>query len=346
MHVDSKRPSVKPYSGLNLQRVFRDALRRHRRNPPIQCHIVNMPSAVSPNPRAGSPAHDDIDNLFNYDDAVDDFLKDLPLDKANANSSNNTSTAQEPAKNIDEEITVKKKRKPNPKLDEPLLLSEKGLPKLRKITKSRLKLKGKGHEYSDMSMLLDTYQLWLDELYPKAKFRDALSMVEKLGHSKAMQVRRRAWLDETKPTARERTPEVTDDAVMSGALPMEEEHQDTAAVAGDRTTAYVTTRTQNTSTLRNGSLLQDAPEDDELDALIAETGAPSEPHPRQQQKRKAPFEEDDDEDDLDALLAEQSTIQGSSIAAALPQQSNHASRNESTLDDFADEEEAMAGMDW
>jgi replication fork protection complex subunit Csm3/Swi3 len=303
-----------------------------------------MPSAVSPNPRAGSPAQDDIDNLFNYEDAVDDFLKDLPLDKGN--DSNNISTAQEPAKNIDEEITVKKKRKPNPKLDEPLLLSDKGLPKLRKITKSRLKFKGKGHEFSDMSMLLDTYQLWLDELYPRAKFRDALSMVEKLGHSKAMQVRRRAWLDETKPTARERTPEVTDEVAMSGALPVEEEHEDTAAVAGDQTTAQVTARTQNTSTQDNGSPLQDAPEDDELDALMAEVGAPSEQHLPQQQKKKAPFEEDDDEDDLDALLAEQSTMQGSSIATALPQQHNNTSRNETTFDDFADEEEAMAGMDW
>jgi replication fork protection complex subunit Csm3/Swi3 len=304
-----------------------------------------MPSAVSPNPRAGSPAQDDIDNLFNYDDAVDDFLKDLPLDKSNANSSNNISTAQEPAKNIDEEITVKKKRKPNPKLDEPLLLSDKGLPKLRKITKSRLKFKGKGHEFSDMSMLLDTYQLWLDELYPKAKFRDALSMVEKLGHSKAMQVRRRAWLDETKPTARERTPEVMDEVVMSDALPVEDEREAAAAVAGDQRTAQVTERTQHTGTQDNGSLLEDAPEDDELDALMAEVGAPSEQHPPQQQKRKAPFEEDDDEDDLDALLAEQSTTQ-ESIATALPQQNNNTSRNESTFDDFADEEEAMAGMDW
>lgn len=45
------------------------------------------------------------------------------------------------------EIDVaKKKRQPIPKLDENRILSDPGIPKLRRISKERLKFKGKGHE--------------------------------------------------------------------------------------------------------------------------------------------------------------------------------------------------------
>ena len=170
-----------------------------------------MPSAVPPNPRAGSTAPDDLDRLFDYDEAVNDFFKDLPLDKG---APNDTTTAAAPTKDIDEEITVKRTRKPVPKLDADRLLSQNGLPRLRKITKSRLKFRGKGYEFSDISQLLNTYQLWLDDLFPRAKFRDALDMVEKVGHSKRMQVMRRAWLDGTKPHRRDASPDGDDDVLQ------------------------------------------------------------------------------------------------------------------------------------
>jgi replication fork protection complex subunit Csm3/Swi3 len=305
-----------------------------------------MPSAVSPNPRAATPSADDIEKLFNYDDAVDDFLKDLPLDK-DAQHDTTTTTAQEAPKNIDEEIIVRKKRKPVPKLDEQLLLSDKGLSKLRKITRSRIKFRGKGHEFSDMSMLLDTYQLWLDELYPRAKFRDALSMVEKVGHSKAMQVRRRAWLDDTKPTARDPSPEKDDDVVMSGALPNRdagdgEQRSESPifpadAIAGGQSKAREGTEHS-----------EDAPDDDELDALLAEDTALTKTAAPQLPKQRAPFEEDEDEDEMDALLAEENSVAfGGSKSQQETQQSQRAgsTSNERTVNDFADEEEAMADMD-
>ena len=43
------------------------------------------------------------------------------------------------------------------------------------------------------------YQLWLDDLYPRAKFADGLAMIEKLGHTKRMQTMRREWINERKP---------------------------------------------------------------------------------------------------------------------------------------------------
>lgn len=56
-------------------------------------------------------------------------------------------------------------------------------------------------QFSDAARLLNFYQLWLDDLFPRAKFADGLSMIEKLGHSKRLQTMRRAWIDEERPNA-------------------------------------------------------------------------------------------------------------------------------------------------
>lgn len=307
-----------------------------------------MPSAIDPNPRAASAAPVDVDNLFNYDDAVEDFLKDLPLDKENTN--NTTTAAQEPMKDIDEEITVKKKRKPNPKLDEARLLSDAGIPRLRKITKSRLKFRGKGHEFSDISRLLNTYQLWLDDLFPRFKFKDALTDVEKVGHSKRMQVTRRAWLDATKPRQKDASPESEDDVAMSGALPVTGSGEDHANDPDSDNEQIFGKSLSNTGVLHDDTRnneASDAPDDDELDALLAEisndgpvTNVALKPG------RKGPFEEDvSNEDDLDALLAREPSMGTSAIEAGSRQSVNGAKRVQTSLDDeFGDEEEAMASM--
>ena len=54
-------------------------------------------------------------------------------------------------------------------------------------------------QFSDAARLLNFYQLWLDDLFPRAKFADGLSIIEKLGHSKRLQTMRREWIDEEKP---------------------------------------------------------------------------------------------------------------------------------------------------
>lgn len=46
---------------------------------------------------------------------------------------------------------------------------------------------------------MNFYQLWLDDLFPRAKFVDGLSIIEKLGHSRRLQTMRREWIDEEKP---------------------------------------------------------------------------------------------------------------------------------------------------
>lgn len=73
-----------------------------------------MPAAASPHERDASAGPDDLDNLLDYDGAVEDFWKDMPeANGENANGSNNA-----PEKDMDEEVKVTKKRKPNPKLDQ------------------------------------------------------------------------------------------------------------------------------------------------------------------------------------------------------------------------------------
>lgn len=58
-----------------------------------------------------------------------------------------------------------------------------------------------GIQFSDIARLLNIYQLWLDALYPRAKFGDGLAIIEKLGHTKRMQLLRRDWINESKVQA-------------------------------------------------------------------------------------------------------------------------------------------------
>lgn len=66
-----------------------------------------------------------------------------------------------------------------------------------------------------MARLLNVYQLWLDDLYPRAKFADGLAIIEKLGHKKRIQTMRREWIYERN------TLENLDSLGLSGEKPAE-----------------------------------------------------------------------------------------------------------------------------
>lgn len=106
-------------------------------------------------------AANDVGDLFDYDVPLDDIFQD-----AAAPTTANT-TQKPPADGsglgLDEEVKVTKSRAPIAKLDENRyvdtlqpcspytnlhrrLLSQNGIPKLRRKAKSKLKFKGKGHE--------------------------------------------------------------------------------------------------------------------------------------------------------------------------------------------------------
>lgn len=204
-----------------------------------------------------------------------------------------------------------------------------------------------------MSRLLGTYQLWLDDLFPKAKFLDGLAMIEKLGHKKKIQIYRKEWIDDGKPrnfeddlddflaSRRERTPEqLATDQTAEGAREPEENEVEMQDASTDN----------HVSTAPNG-LPRDAldSDEDDLDALLNEASMDESPAVTRTlpQPDGGHDEPEPDEDELDALLAEDthSDVDKRSLFGG-PESLKNAPAQKPPNNDFADEEEAMAGMDW
>ncbi|KAI0670345.1 replication fork protection component Swi3-domain-containing protein [Trametes maxima] len=82
-------------------------------------------------------------------------------------------------------------------LDEGRLMGTDGFPALVKQAKE-FKPKGKGHELQDLNRLLNVYQFWAHKMYPNTHFSDTVQRVEKLCHSKRMNVALSVWRDEAK----------------------------------------------------------------------------------------------------------------------------------------------------
>ncbi|KAJ5824397.1 hypothetical protein N7447_006737 [Penicillium robsamsonii] len=148
--------------------------------------------------RGSSPTAGDLNDLFDYDIGLDEIVPDNNAPNTNSTKASGAGDSAL-GLGLDEEVKVAKKRQAVAKLDESRLLSQPGIPKLRHTARQKLKFKGKGHEFKDAARLLNFYQLWLDDLFPRAKFADGLTMIEKLGHSKRIQAKRREWIDEEKP---------------------------------------------------------------------------------------------------------------------------------------------------
>ena len=115
-----------------------------------------------------------------------------------------------------------------------------------------------------------------------------------------MQVKRKAWLDDVKrggsasdPTMKDAQEDVPPDETSL----MELDPKDRATEESPQAQAN-----------SEQNVYEQIPEDDELDALLAESGAnPVAQKQDMQDRPRGPFmeaEPDDDEDDLDALLAE------------------------------------------
>lgn len=175
-----------------------------------------------------------------------------------------------------------------------------------------------------MAQLLRTYQLWLDELYPRAKFADGLAIIEKLGHSKRMQISRRTWIDESKPKAsiedgdaeHEPLPATSNPGSQPNATGVKH-REHTSAEASLRPSAEIYDFDTTTQQRTNGAgpsagspvIDREAPDDDELDALLAEdpdlslsqTGNLNEMPPSQGSHRPNSKTEQSFEDDEEAL---------------------------------------------
>lgn len=166
-----------------------------------------------------------------------------------------------------------------------------------------------------MARLLNTYQLWLDDLFPKAKFADGLTMIEKLGHKKRIQIMRKEWINEGKPKP------VDDDEDVDAFI--------------EQITNNERSKDQEHASLQ----VEDSRNNQNATAEIAHAADSNRPTQNNEQGQEEP-----DEDELDALFAEEmdtaprSLFGGPTTTNNEPVQPHH--------DDFEDDEEAMAGMDW
>ncbi|KFA71817.1 hypothetical protein S40288_07938 [Stachybotrys chartarum IBT 40288] len=285
------------------------------------------------------PRHDDLDN-YNVADLSDDPFASPP------SSPKHKRKQADAGLGIDEEVSVQKRqRPPAAKLDEDRLLSAAGLPELRKRAR-KLRFKGKGHEFSDAGRLLSFYQMWLDDLFPKARFLDALEMVEKAGHKKRLLAAREEWIDEGRPKTRteddndnEATTQPQEQSTTqprpttppAGDIPDEDDLYNTTPRAAPRPPA--------------GGPTDDMPDDDELDALMAEYGGPGDAPPalNPQPRRQNPTGEDDDDDDLEFLMAE-SERQDKPAASESEVRKSLGASGTSGATGRAAEEEEMEGL--
>lgn len=278
-----------------------------------------------------------VDDLDSYDVDLEDDPFRSPSPRPNESRSQddqNSLKRKSDGLGIDEEVDVTKRaRVPRVKLDEARLLSDDGIPKLRKRARD-LRFKGKGHEvrtkqeretpqnprdskqrlaegsqirariaadfhgqFSDASRLLTFYQFWLDDLFPKAKFLDALAMVEKAGHKRSLATKRVDWINETKPNR------VSVMADGGDADEHDDGDGDVSALPDSTSTAAPTTHPVRNRTPQPtagpGKASGDVP-DDEDDVFGA---TPIRPKTAGTNQAAAPNPVDD-EDDLDALMAE------------------------------------------
>ncbi|KAL6856594.1 Swi3 domain-containing protein [Trichoderma novae-zelandiae] len=316
------------------------------------------------------------ERLLDHGDDLDDYgLDDSENPFASPPPESSSKKRKEPDSGlgIEEEVSVQKRaRVPAVKLDEERLLGPDGIPKLRKRA-AGLKLKGKGHEFSDASRLLSFYQLWLDDLFPKARFLDALAMVEKAGHKKALMTARNEWINEGRPKAGNSDDEDDDfglaisgdsQAVSSEAGQRTQKTQKTperdSGVPDDDDDLYdATPRAPRSTNALRATATNDAPDADDLEALMAEAESmDSRPAPAapaaataataaKKSSSGAPNKHhsiEGEDDDLEALIAEAEEQDRSS---GQPPGKNVGTTGASSDKghEFADEEEAMQEMD-
>jgi replication fork protection complex subunit Csm3/Swi3 len=187
--------------------------------------------------------------------------------------------------------------------------------------------------------------MWLDDLFPKARFLDALEMVEKAGHKKRLLAAREEWIDEGKPKTR--TEDDNDEEATT--QPQEQsttQPRPTTPPAGDvpdEDDLYDATPRPAPRPPAAGPT-DDMPDDDELDALMAEYGGPGDapPAPNPQPRRQTPASEDND-DDLEFLMAE-SERQDKPAASEVDVRKGQGTRGAASTTRPTAEEEEMEGL--
>lgn len=175
------------------------------------------------------------------------------------------------------------------------------------------------------------YQLWLDALYPRAKFGDGLAIIEKLGHTKRMQLLRRDWINESKVQATKNEASKYD---QTPASPVEQRESEPSKVH-----------------LHKSNLTAESTSDGDPNAVRSSTVDHTSDWPRSQDPNEGLFvSENEDgeslsEDDLDAIRIIEDTIEDPRTRKSIfgfPQTSPDAIERSGA--EFDEEMEVMASM--
>ncbi|TDZ28012.1 Chromosome segregation in meiosis protein 3 [Colletotrichum spinosum] len=233
-------------------------------------------------PPTGANEEDDLDN-YSFEDTGDPFQSPPPQTAGDAASKRKKAEAL----GLDEEVEVAKR------------------PRVA--------------QFSDAARLLSFYQFWLDDLFPKARFLDALAMVEKAGHKKQIILKRNEWINEAKPEPWE------DDVRRGDSLELAFLQEDAAAPMRQSTPTH--------KQLRPLTPVRDINAEDDIYSATPLASAAKEVMPPSGETSDQPAD-----DDLDALIAE-------ADAAACVE--SGVSRLDAVLvtDEYVDDEAALAEMD-
>ncbi|SCU83034.1 LAME_0C03752g1_1 [Lachancea meyersii CBS 8951] len=100
----------------------------------------------------------------------------LPLDPTAINS-----TGLDDPQLSDPTAITARTRRPQVKLTAEKLCSAKGLPKVMKEAPKRIRISKRRSSYENLTQFLQFYQLWANDLFPKAKFHDFVAICRTLG---------------------------------------------------------------------------------------------------------------------------------------------------------------------
>lgn len=206
-------------------------------------------------------------------------------------------------------------------------------------------------QYSDTARLLAFYQLWLDDLFPKAKFLDALAMVEKQGHKRKVQMARMEWINESKPRVTRR-----EDSIFAEPELPQQDKADKGNTAASVAPIFESTASERLKT----PVRENGPDNDNLyyatPRVVRQKPVEQGAHPTSifgngnsgtfgAANSSVPVDDDEPpDDDLEALLAEEEELQAAQRSAAAQSNAGNVHRPEDDLDDV-DAMEAMADMD-
>jgi replication fork protection complex subunit Csm3/Swi3 len=191
--------------------------------------------------------------------------------------------------------------------------------------------------------------LWLDDLFPKARFLDALAMVEKTGHKRQLQAMRMEWINEGKPRSSVHEDSIFDQPTLPPRLPSGQE----------KPAPPIAPIFQKAATDRPKTPTPDSNMDMEMEMDDLYDATPRAPRQNQAAAQSqnsifgggiaasgsADVTSDVDgppDDDLDALLAEEEMIQAET---SRPNAGASGGKSAIQEDSFEDDMEAMAEME-